>query len=300
MGISFHIPRGVRVEKIAPAWRDRKSVLTQFASSFRLDPATGTVLKAEGHSFVVRVELEGMPLIVKWRALVGLRDRAKSLLRASRGFRQWRGARRLQRAGIPVAGPIALLTQSGGLEPEATIWPKAPLPPHDWPREWLLLEEAPGKTLLRHLADRDLSVRDEHALARAVGVQVGAMLRANVCNRDHKPSNLIVTFDEGVPIVTLIDTVAIRRRGNPGEMARMLATLLIEPIGVGVAPRGTLAYRVLRDACAAWLEHTLARPLGTAKGDKKALRAMVRSMARRVDQYIRTHGDPTPKVNPLA
>lgn len=299
MGLSFHIPRGVRVEKVAPAWRDRKAALARFATSFRLEPATGTVLKAEGHSFVVRVEIEGTPLIVKWRELVGLRDRAKNLLRASRGFRQWRGARRLQRAGIPVAGPIALLTQYGGGETESAR-PRALIPSAAWPREWLLLEEVPGKTLLRHLADRDRSIRDEHALARAVGVQVGAMLRANVCNRDHKPSNLIVTFDEGVPIVTLIDTVAIRRRGNPGEMARMLATLLIEPIGVGVAPRSAIAFRVLRDACAAWLEHTLARPLGTAKGDKKALRAMVRSIARRVDQYIRTHGDPTPKVNPLA
>lgn len=300
MGFSFHISRGVRVEKVAPAWRERKAALARFAQSFRLDPAAGTVLKAEGHSFVVRVEVDGTPVIVKWRELTGLRDRAKSLLRASRGFRQWRGARRLQRAGIPVARPIALLTQYGIGDAEAASAPKSLLPSHAWPREWLLIEEAPGKTLLRHLADRDLSVRDEHALARAVGVQVGAMLRANVCNRDHKPSNLIVSMDDGVPIVTLIDTVGIRRRGNPGEMARMLATLLIEPIGVGVAPRGAIAYRVLRDACAAWLEHTLARPLGTAKGDKKALRAMIRSMARRVDQYIRTHGDPTPKINPLA
>lgn len=295
MGFSFHIPRGIRLEKVAPAWRDRADALARFVGTFR--PDASMVLKAEGNSFVARAELEGVALVVKSRELATIRERAKNLLRASRGFRQWRGARRLQRAGIPVARPIALLTQHGVAQTESAADARA----HSlaWPREWLLLEEAPGKTLLHHLADRDLSVRDEHALARAVGVQVGAMLRANVCNRDHKPSNLIVTLDEGVPIVTLIDTVGIRRRGNPGEMARMLATLLIEPIGVGVPPRSAVAYRVLRDACAAWLEHTLARPLGAAKGDKKALRSMVRSMARRVDQYIRTHGDPTPKVNPL-
>ncbi|HEX8877683.1 MAG TPA: hypothetical protein VF777_13115 [Phycisphaerales bacterium] len=298
MGFSFHIPRGIRLEKVAPAWRDRADTLARFVATFR--PDASTVLKAEGNSFVARAELEGVALVIKSRQLGTIRERAKSLLRASRGFRQWRGARRLQRAGIPVARPIALLTQHGVAPAEAAADARSLPLVHTWPREWLLLEEAPGKTLLHHLADRDLSVRDEHALARAVGVQVGAMLRANVCNRDHKPSNLIVTFDEGVPIVTLIDTVGIRRRGNPGEMARMLATLLIEPIGVGVPPRSAVAYRVLRDACAAWLEHTLARPLGAAKGDRKALRSMVRSMARRVDQYIRTHGDPTPKVNPLA
>ncbi|MBS0188538.1 MAG: hypothetical protein JSS51_10750 [Planctomycetes bacterium] len=277
----------IRIARITQDWRPRAGRLREFVSVQTLPTPKLALLKSENDSFVARAVLEGVPVVVKWRALVSLADRTKALMGASRAFRQWRGARRLARGGIPAARPLALLLQAGASHPG----------------EWLVLEEAPGETVLHALATDRLSPRDQHALARAVGVQVGAMLRAGLCNRDHKPSNLIVEFEgvDGarVPILTLIDTVAIRRRSNPGEMVRMLATLLIETIGVGVAPRGAIAFRVLRDACAAWLEGTLGRPLGSHPGDRKALRALVRSTARRVDQYIQTHGDPTPKVDPL-
>ncbi len=300
MGLAPYIRPGVRIEKIAPAWRERQAAVAALATRFGADgtrPGDAELLKVQGSSFVVRTALEGTPVIVKWRELATLRDRASSLLRTSRGFRQWRGSKALARAGIPTARPVALLTQYGLSRAELDAGRK----PHSYanPREWLILEAAPGKTALDHLASHDLSVRDQHSLARAVGVQVSAMLRAGLCNRDHKLSNIIVSFEEGVPLVTLIDTVAIRRRGNPGEIVRMLATLLIESIGVHCPPRAPLAYRALRDACAAWLEGTLARPLGAHKGDRKALRALVRSTARRIDQYVTHHGDPTPRVNPL-
>lgn len=244
------------------------------------------LLKAQDSSFVVRTELDGFGLIVKWRSLGTFADRVKSRVHATRGFRQWRGAKLLMKAGIPVGKPAALLTQ---VRTAGSVT-----------REWLVLEETRGRTLLEHIDRTELSVSDQHAVARAVGVQVAAMLRANLSNRDHKPSNLIVHFEESVAMVTLVDTVAIRRRGNPGEMVRMLATLLIEPMGIGKPPRGALAFRALRDACAAWLESTLSRPLGTHKGDRKALRAMVRTTARRVGQYIRNHGEMAPEVDPLA
>ncbi len=289
---------GIRIARIVKDWRDRAPVVKQFALGLgSVDASALELLKSGKHSFVGRVTLDGQPVVVKWRELTTLNDRAKCVFGASRAFRQWRGARRLARAGIPAARPYALLVQYG--ISSATSAPNETVSNYANPREWLILESIPGKTVLHHLADGELSLIDQHALARAVGVQVGAMLRAGLCNRDHKPSNLMASFDDGVPIVTLIDTVAIRRRSNPGEMVRMLATLLIESIGVGVAPRGAIAFRVLRDACAAWLEGTLGRPLGTHKGDRKALRALVRSTAKRVDQYIRFHGDPTPKDNPL-
>ncbi|MBL8877048.1 MAG: hypothetical protein JNM86_14735 [Phycisphaerae bacterium] len=278
--------RNIRIARIVKDWRGRAPMVRDLIEAIEGAQAPEIEwLKRGQTSFVCRARPDGIGIVVKMRELVTLRDRAKCVLRASRAFRQWRGARRLAARGIPAARPLALLVQSGN--PGKRI------------REWLILEDVQGATVLHWLAARRLSVVDQHALARAVGVQVGAMLRAGLCNRDHKPSNLIAEFVDGVPIVTLIDTVAIRRRSNPGEMVRMLATLLIESIGVGVAPRGAIAFRVLRDACAAWLEGTLGRPLGSHKGDRKALRALVRSTARRIDQYIRFHGDPTPKDNPL-
>lgn len=289
---------GIRVARIVKEWRDRATVVKQFALGLgAVDDAQLELLKAGKHSFVGRATLDGRIVVVKWRELTSLNDRAKCVFGVSRAYRQWRGARLLASGGIPAARPFALLVQSGtsGAQPAAAHSTSTSANP----REWLILENAPGQTVLHHLAGGRLSLRDQHALARAVGVQVGAMLRAGLCNRDHKPSNLIAEFVDGVPIVTLIDTVAIRRRSNPGEMVRMLATLLIESIGVGLAPRGAIAFRVLRDACAAWLEGTLGRPLGAHKGDRKALRALVRSTAKRIEQYIRFHGDPTPKDNPL-
>lgn len=289
---------GIRIARITKDWKCRALALKDFAAGVGLDPAMRIEpLKVGEHSFVGRADLESRSIVVKWRELMTLNDRAKCAFGASRGFRQWRGARLLAGAGIPVARPVALLVQRGRSRANAAAG--ASNGDLSRPREWLLLEEAPGKTVLHYLADRTLSVVDQHALARTVGVQVGAMLRAGLCNRDHKPSNLIASFEDGVPIVTLIDTVAIRRRSNPGEMVRMLATLLIESIGVKVAPRGAIAFRVLRDACAAWLEGTLGRPLGSHKGDRKALRALVRSTARRIDQYVLHHGEPTPKDDPL-
>lgn len=295
---TMSIRPGIRIARIVKDWRDRAPVVKQFALGLgSVDASALELLKSGKHSFVGRVTLDGQPVVVKWRELTTLNDRAKCVFGASRAFRQWRGARRLASAGIPAARPFALLVQYG--ISSATSDSGESARSYANPREWLILENVPGKTVLHHLADEELSLIDQHALARAVGVQVGAMLRAGLCNRDHKPSNLMASFDDGVPIVTLIDTVAIRRRSNPGEMVRMLATLLVESIGVGVAPRGAIAFRVLRDACAAWLEGTLGRPLGAHKGDRKALRALVRSTAKRVDQYIRFHGDPKPKDNPL-
>lgn len=229
---------------------------------------------------VVRAVVGEKALIVKRRKLEGVRQRVANRAHASRAFRQWRGIKLLVRAGIPVSRPVAVVSRRGHCE-------------------WLVLEEVPGETALALLTGRALSVRDQHAAARAVGVQASTLLRAGLTNRDHKLSNIVVSMEDGVPLVTLIDTVAIRRRGNPGELVRMLATLLIEAIGVQHPPRGAIAFRALRDACAAWLEATLGRPLGAHKGDRKALRALVRSTARRIDQYVRTHGDPTPEVSPL-
>lgn len=283
---------GIRVARIVADWRGRAGAIKECVCNLEWSGGEAReLLKAGDHSFVAEALIGERRVVVKWREFSSLHDRAKSMFGASRAFRQWRGARMLMGAGIPAARPLALLVGNGE---------RASMPGRrSCSGEWLILERVPGKTVLHHLADGELAVRDQHALARAVGVQTGAMLRSGLSNRDHKPSNLIASFDDGVPIVTLVDTVAIRRRGNAGEMVRMLATLLIESIGVHAAPRGAIAFRVLRDACAAWLEGTLGRPLGSHKGDRKALRALVRSTARRVEQYIRFHGDPTPRDNPL-
>lgn len=293
MLLSNHHPQpqpGDRVHRCVRAERPGLASLVE-----AIDRSDATLLKQEGGRFVALVRTPGRDLVLKGRAFTSMLARVRCSLRVSTMHRQWSGARRLHGAGIPAARPIALLGRSPrAMEP---LCRSLGLPPGGY--EVLVLEHVPGETALEILSAHRLGVRRQHALARAVGVHAATMLRAGLCNRDHKPSNLIVCFEDDIPLLTLIDSVGIHRRGNPGELARMLSMLLIEPLGVGLRPRAALVYRVLRDACAAWLEGTLGRPLGAARSDPRALRALVRSTARRVEQYIETHGDPTPKVHPL-
>ncbi len=155
------------------------------------------------------------------------------------------------------------------------------------------MEALPGKSVLHHLADRDLTVRQQHTLAAELG-RIVARLRArsdwrgHAHNRDHKPSNLIVTSLDP-PQVAIIDCVAIRRDWFDSDQPfRMLADLLIEPLGVGHPPRRTLMMRALL---------AYFRELDTAPMPDRA--KALRHFWQEVTDTIRDHGDPTPRVNPL-
>jgi hypothetical protein len=132
-----------------------------------------------------------------------------------------------------------------------------------------------GRTLLRVMDRGGLAVRQEQALARAVGAQVAAF--GATYNRDHKPSNLIVTREDGPPTIAVIDCVAV---ADGADAERMFTSLVLEPLGCGCLPRRSL----------------LARALAGYTPDRDRRRTIWRDVARRV----REHGDPTPKVNPLA
>lgn len=88
--------------------------------------------------------------------------------------------------------------------------------------------ERAGPTLLEALGsdDGDTAL----AAARAAGAHAARLLAAGVWNRDHKPSNLM--FD-GPGALRLIDLDGLRRGAPPEAPARMLASLAIEPTGLG-------------------------------------------------------------------
>lgn len=147
------------------------------------------------------------------------------------------------------------------------------------------MEALPGKSILQHLADRDLTTRQEHAVAAAIGSDIALLARHVLQNRDHKPSNLILT-NPAKPAIAIIDCVAIRR-GIRAD--RMLASLVIEPSGVGLRPRRALMMRVIRE-CARNAPDIL----------EGGHRRWVRELWRRVAAIVQAHGDPTPRVNPLS
>ncbi len=237
------------------------------------DPAwesNATLLKRDTTTTVHRATLRGREVVIKtWRLSAGAK--LKSLLASSRAHRHWRGAAWLAAHGFRTATCYALLRNPG--------------------TEVLIMEALPGKSVLHHLADRDLTVRQQHALAAELG-RVVARFRArsdwrgHAHNRDHKPSNLIATSLDP-PQVAIIDCVAIRHDWFDSDQPfRMLADLLIEPLGVGHPPRRTLMMRALL---------AYFRELDTAPDRAKALRHFWQE----VTDTIRAHGDPTPRVNPL-
>lgn len=252
------------------------------------DPARGNarVLKAGGKTTVWRADLprrDGSTLdavlkVEPRRGLAGLLRAACGLARADQ---QWEGARRLGLHGIAPAETLAVLDAPGV--------------------RTLVLKAVPGPTLLEVLADPAVPVRRQHAVAVEVAEQLRALWRPPrfFCNRDHKPSNIVIAEypdwpDEpsGGPRPILLDTGGFRvwstRLADACNDARhdMLASLVLEPLGCGVPPRRTLAMRVLQGVA-----QDLPRP---------ARHAWVRETWRAVAEAVAAHGDPTPKDNPLA
>lgn len=234
-----------------------------------------SVLKADGASWVRRGTLLRREVVVKCRELSAW-ARVKCALGRGKGDRHWRGAALLTGKGVSTARVLALVrARVDGRECEL-----------------LVMEWVEGATLLRVMAEvhagRGLGVREQHALAREVGRQVAQM--QELFNRDHKPSNLIVM--EGVgPRIAVVDCEGVRRAAIPGA-ARMFASLVIEPTGCGVRPRRALMMRALRG----WLDES-----GVAEEASAAeRRGMLRMMWGDVARVIAHHGDPRPRVDPLA
>lgn len=281
----FHA--GVRVERVAAGEEG-----TAWAEAIRtFDQATARVLKRDNGTAVYRATLCGRDVVLKEWELRTLDDRLKALFRASRGHRHWRGAERLEDMGLPTARCFVLATQYG----------------EDSPRQWLVMEALNGKSVLEHMADGDLTLPEERALAAALA-RMSTTLIANGCwNRDGKPSNLIVTAVDGTGArVAIIDCVAVRRgRAKKGEPARrMYASLVIEPLGVGCPPRRALACRFLRETLDETLRNTGKRN-GIPPEETESIIAGQRSVKlwksvwEQVEALIREHGDPTPRIHPL-
>jgi hypothetical protein len=214
---------------------------------------------------VYRATLHGRNVVLKRWILNRLAARFKARAKAGRADRHWRNAAWLEEQGIGTARCLALATEYRKV----------------WPRRWLVMEAVPGHSVLEHLAANDLDIRAQHILAAELGKQIASLAECDRRNRDHKPSNLMVTWlDEG-PWISIIDAVAIQRGADP---ERMLASLMIEPTGCGLRPRRTLAMRVLQSF------------LAESASDSSARNRIWHAVADR----IAAHGDPRPRVDPLA
>lgn len=226
-----------------------------------------------GEVWLARDPGEPRGLIVKIERGEGLKGWTRTALGLGPRRRAWAWGRRLAHADL-VAPPIALV--AGRLR--------------DGPRyQATLTPELPGPTLLEALDDR-AAARDHAADA---GGLLARLLAHGVWTRDAKPSNLMYARDvrsgdraADARQLRLIDLDGLRAlRPAPEDhrqaAVRMLASLLIEPLGVG---------RGLSDASADAAADALARGMG-APTDPGALLASARAIVER-------HGDPTPARDP--
>ena len=267
----------------------------------------GRELKHDAATLVMAAQMAGRPVVVKRWSLDGL-SKLKASLGAGRGQRHWAGAAWLARHKIATA-PCLVLGHAADAGRR---------------RDYLVMECLDGPTVLEVLrgarrrdarempradagAGRDpgapaaqfggraIGIREELAIARELGRQISHMIAHGRFNRDHKPSNLIVVRRAGGMRVAVVDCVAIlplSRGGGAGQaVERMLASLVIEPLGDGVPPRRSLALATLRAVLG------LERGGGAAvrQAGKRRMRGLWMSIAARVS----AHGDPTPKVKPL-
>jgi tRNA A-37 threonylcarbamoyl transferase component Bud32 len=260
-------PGRVQIVKVA-AGEDAAAWATALAA---LEISAARVLKDDAGAGVYSAEVLGRRVVLKWRALSGV-DRLKALLGAGRALRHWRGALWLEARGIRTARCFAIARDAGGT------------------REWLAMEELAGETLLEVLAEGH-SVKEQHALAREVGRVLGAIEAGGRANRDSKPSNLFVLDGPGNkwPRIAVIDCIAVRPLplvGRARALARMHASAVIEPMGCGIAIRRAL---LMSGLLATFSPMTRAR-----RRDERNRRWLA------VRRIVEGHGDPTPRVNPLA
>ena len=257
----------------AAAWRDA------LATPGWADAAR--VLKEDRGSWVRRANLLGRDVVVKCRELNTIGRRFKHAIGMGHGAKHWRGAAKLMRAEIPTGRPLVLMRSE--VDGCAT--------------DLLVIEFVPGETLLSVLDaiahGCGPGVREQHAIAKAVAGSVVALRKARLHNRDHKPSNIIVTHaEDGRVGVSVIDTVGLESDfpvGDGFEVEEMLTALMVEPLGCGCSPRRSL-----------WMRALSTMPLSRPNVDRARKHRDLREAAKSVAMLIKAHGDPRPRVNPLA
>lgn len=258
-----------------------------------------TLLKEDGAVRVLATTLRDRPVVLKFYQHRGMLSRLRARLGFAAADRHWAGAALLAAEDVECAPMLALVSRRKG-------------PVHE---DCLIMGRLQGQTLLRWLDDVErggVPIAQQHVVAQAVGAQVGCILAAGLHNRDHKPSNLIVRFEDGKPIVAVADCQGVKRleRDKSRHTVRMQASLALEAIGAGVLPRRTLIAMTLSTAVAAYTARRFGKAsvedaMAMGRGERRRiLHALPRGTAlaawRRIAERIRVHGDPTPRVDPLA
>jgi serine/threonine protein kinase len=264
---SAHIHARVLLSGDLPA----RALLELTASVFSTSPPPTKLLKLDGPRRVLLISpATRAPFVLKSWPLT-LTHRLRAIAGLSRPHTQHQGSDRLRRAGFSTAPTLGILQT-----------PRAP-----WSHAaelWLLIPFIQGTSLLSALRDpaHTLHTHQGLTLARTLGQHIAHLTAAGLFNRDHKPSNLILSDLPATP-PTLIDTAGIRHcePSNLDAKARMLASLYIEPSGLqpSCPPRLSLCFAAAKAAT--------------------DTQTQAKSLFRAARHIIQNHGDPRPRISPI-
>lgn len=213
----------VRVLRALEDAPDRSDWITALSS--RDWNVGGELFKRSDDGTVIRAMVLSRDVVLKTIPLRGIKGLTQRFTRSTRAHRQWAGCDWLRTAGLQAPRCVALIAgKRNGVHVEC-----------------LVMDYIPGHTLLWHIArgaiNDDPESHASRAVAYAVGRDIARLVKAGRFNRDHKPSNLVVA-QAGPPTaqIAIVDAVAIRplpSKDTGDAIARMLASLMIEPRGIG-------------------------------------------------------------------
>lgn len=153
--------------------------------------------------------------VVKQYKLEALKHKVYEIGKRTPAWREWRGAHTLQKLGVRVLSPLALVDHPKGYD---TGWSQT-----------LVLPFVEGPTLADAIAEPDTLMKgvNRSKLAHAIGQQLGRMTRGGIINRDHKARNLMLDTQclqtSCAPLV--IDPAGLRRSVTRRKLSYMLGLL---------------------------------------------------------------------------
>lgn len=272
--------RSLRVTRLEEVEGDGVEARTRWISTFTgRDWAVGAeIFKKTESSSVIRSMVLSRDLVLKTCRVGGVKGFLQGLANSGRAHRQWSGSEWLRSVAVAAPRCVAIIR---GTRDGARV-------------ETLVTEYVPGHTLLwqiaRGIIKEDPESPASRAIAYAVGRDIAQIIKSGRFNRDHKPSNLVVTH-AGPPVakITTVDAVAIqplKAEDRADGTARMIASLITEPKGIG-SPLPPALLRRIVDA----LAHEMVEAANTE--------TWTSDMIVRAERLVAAHGDATPEHDPL-
>ena len=177
------------------------AVIAYLQSPQKLWKTAGTVLKAGYRSTVIQVDIDGSPFVLKQYTKLGLHRRVRYALTRTRAIQAWQAGHVMAALRLPVARPLAVLTET-----------QLGIPA----RSALLMQLLPGKTLL-DLVEQGAPISQLEPLAQQLSKFFEVMAKYRITHGDMKATNIIVSAEGKLSFIDLDATEISRSSARFGK-----------------------------------------------------------------------------------